>query len=752
MAGVVLSLLGPPSVSSADGRPLAALGAKSLALLAYLACTGRSHTREELAGLLWGESPESEARASLRQVLKQLRDGLGDAVVVGRAQVRLAASVDSDVGQFREALRTDPRRAATFDVPRFLSGFLVRHAPRFEEWLAETRRQLVDEYEGALATLGREAMGGWRWREAVGLADRWQAADPLSEEAAHLGVEALYLSGDRGAARARFEEYRVLLRRETACEPGRALLSLVRRIEADADPAAARPVSDEWYVRAPALESSLVGRAAEWAMLERVWKAVRRGSGRLVLIEGESGVGKSRLVEEFLRRAVADGGTILRGRGVDARTGLPYAPVVEILRDTLTAPGLAGADPDSLTEVARLVPELRHRFEGLPEPAAPADATDGWRLFEGIAQLLLALAAESPVVVWLDDLQWCDADTCQLLRYLGRRLEHTPVLWLFTVTLGELERDAPAARLCRALRAKSDVGGLSLSPLTEAEVWEMIREMGHLSTPTGGRRLAGRLHGITSGNPFYLVELLKTMFAQGLLSLDPVTGAWTSAPSAAERARGELPMSRTVHDVIAARVERLPDLLRDILITIAVAGSGCSAAMLSHVHGISRLRAASLADALVDRRLVVEADRVYGCAHRVIARVVREGLTVSRRREVHRMLALALERASAVSELRSMAADLARHAHRGGEPELAYRFALLAGEEAVRRLAFEEALSWLDLAAGVAASPAEAEAVNRRTADVLGLAGWSEAPPLATAGRLQTREIEREDLDLTVPG
>ncbi len=279
---------------------------------------------------------------------------------------------------------------------------------------------------------------------------------------------------------------------------------------------------------------------------------------------------------------------------------MPYEPVADILREALGAPGLAGASPEWLVEVARLVPELRQRFPSLAEPLRPADSTESWRLFEGIAQLLLALAGERPVAVSIDDLQWCDEDTCNLVRYLIRRLEHAPVLWLGAVTLGEVERDAPAARFCRVLRAKSHADTIELQPLTEEQLWRMIRELGHVSTPTGARRLAARVHRITGGNPFYVIELLKTMLAQGTLAADQNSGEWT-VPAAGVAVSREYPLSQTVQDLIAERIDRLPAELRELLITVAVAGSGGRPDVLSHVHGISRLRAAAMADALVEQ-------------------------------------------------------------------------------------------------------------------------------------------------------
>jgi DNA-binding SARP family transcriptional activator len=751
VAAVRLTLLGSPSVASADGGTLLPqIGAKALALLAYLCLEQGPRSREELAGLLWGESSEIEARASLRQALKQLRAGLGEGIRCGRSTVELVTPVECDAVEFRRRIVREPSMATTMEIPRFLAGFSVRHAPQFDEWVAATRQTLMSQYQHALGTLAREAMGQWRWREAVALADQWLNAEPLSDEAMRIGVEARYLAGDRGAALARFAQYRSALMRETGCEPSRSLLTLIQRVESDAAQATVRPITDEWYARAPTFEANLIGREKEWATLGKAWKGVVKGDSRIVLIEGEPGVGKSRLAEEFLRWIVANGGTVLRGRGYDVQTSIPYEPVVEVLRDALSAPGLAGTAPEWLTEVARLFPELRQRFPGLPLPSIPSDSADGWRLFEGVSQLILALAAERPVAISLDDIQWCDDDSCNLLHYLVRRTEHAPVLWLGTLTLGEFERDASSARLCRALRAKQHASVLSLGSLSEEDLWRMIREMGHVSTPTGARRFASRIFGVTAGNPFYVIELLKTMFSQGLLSVDEESGEWTASAGALGNGGRELPVSQTVHDVIAQRVERLPRELGEVLITIAVAGAGCRTEVLSHVHGISRLHAAALGDALIERRLVVEESRVYRCAHPVMAHVVRDGLTVSRRREVHRTLALALERSMLQGDTGEAAREIARHADRGDEPALAYRFALVSAEAAVQRYAFTEALSWLDLASTNARGSRELDAVNLLTANVLEAAGWSEAPPLTQLGGPVTRELVRDDFDLSL--
>jgi DNA-binding SARP family transcriptional activator len=748
VTGISLTLLGTPTLTIGGAPAVPALGAKPLALLAYLAVEPGAHPREHLASLLWGEHTDAAARASLRQAVMQLRDALGAALHVTRDAVELAGPVLCDVRTFLAAAADDPQAATAFDVPRFLAGLSVRHSPAFDEWASAKREELLRRYRELLAARAREAMGKWQWRDAAAEAARWLAWEPLADDAARLLVESLYLSGDRTAALGRFAEFRDRLQAETSEGPSRALAQLVRKIEADQTARPTRPITDEWYTRAPAFESGLIGRTDELEALRKAWRGVQRGSGRVVLIEGEAGVGKSRLADEFLRWVVAETGTVLRARGYDARAGVPYGPVVEALRDALGAPGLAGADPQWLAEVARLLPELRQRFPGLPEITPPPAPAEAWRLFEAVAQVLLAVAAEQPVAVAVDDLHWCDGDSCNLLHFLTRRLEDAPVLWCATLTLGELQRDAPAARLCRALRVKPRASVVALASLGEQEIWFMIREMGHVSAPTGGRRLASRLYQVTGGNPFYVIELLKTLFAQGWLTTDDASGEWLVGPTPAGTT--DIAMSVSVHDAIAERIESLPPDLHDVLLTIAVAGAGCRASVLSHVHGISRLRGAALADELVERRLVEEKEGIYRCANPVIARVVRDGLTTSRRRELHRAIAMTLEHLTGEGGQGVPPGEIARHAELGGERALAYRQALSASDAARQRYAHEEALTWLDLAAATAAAGPESDAVNRLTAEVLGVAGWREVPASVRRPEPAQGEIERQDLDLPV--
>src|SRR2546430_5577792 len=158
MTGLTLQLLGPPSASVSRAPPGPGMGAaKNLALLAYLALEPGSHSRESLAALLWGESPEHAARASLRQALRRLRAAVGDDLRIGHDTVELRGPVECDVTAFLATAHDHPERAAGFDVPRFLAGLSLRHARGFEEWADLKRRELLRRYEDVLRVATRQA-------------------------------------------------------------------------------------------------------------------------------------------------------------------------------------------------------------------------------------------------------------------------------------------------------------------------------------------------------------------------------------------------------------------------------------------------------------------------------------------------------------------------------------------------------------------------------------------------------------------
>ena len=747
MSVLSLTLCGRVSVEGEGVRAdaAAALSAKALALLAYLAIEERPHTRDELAALLWGDYPDAKAKASLRQALVHLREVLPESIHADRTSVRLVGPVDCDVTRFQRLARESPRTAAERSVVGFLDGLHIRHSPAFDDWADQVRASLMRRSADVLGTASREALAIHQWDDAIRLARRWVSVAPTTAAANATLMEAYLMADDHDGALDAFAWYRAHLAEETGEPPEATVVRLHERIQESAAHASRRrPATEEWYSAAPSFDGSLVGRSAEWETLKRAWAKSAQGRSRVVLVEGDAGVGKSRITADFLRWVTAEGGTVLRGRAYDVRGGVPFGAVIEALRSGIDSPGLAGTDPQWLAEVARVVPELRTRFRALGEGTPPT--ADRWRLFEGVAQVIAALGEEAPVAVLIDDLQWCDADSCTLLHSLIRSLENAPVLWCLTFSPGSVERDAPAARLVRALRASPLTSSLALRPLSEEDVWQLVRGLGRVSAPDGARRLASRIHAVTSGYPFYVIELLKTLFAQGWLTVDPESGEWI-VQAQAQGDTVALESMPTLHEAIAERIHCLPDELSAVLISIAVSARGCRAAVLSHLHGISRLRAAMTGDALVERHLAVEEDGVYRCAHPLIARVVSDALGTTRRREVNRGIAIALELAAADGAVVADPGEIARHAEQGGERALAFRYGMLAAAASEGRGAYEEALTWADFAAGVVGGASDVDEVNRMTARLLESAGLHEAPRSDRAAG-QAGHLAMADLDL----
>lgn len=734
---------------AADGERVP-LPAKCLALLAYLALEPGPHSRDMLGTLLWGDSADNRAHGSLRQALTRLRTTVGTPLVVERRTVALSPDFATDVATFCRLASAGNEESLDVDVPRFLEGLSLPDAEGFTEWAEGTRATLVRRWRAVLVDAARAASARREWPRARVLGDRWQSLEPFSDQAAHFRVEVCYLAGDRDGALSLWRAHRVVRRTSTGAEPSLALRELAARIESApvGKPVPSRGLAVNGQAL-PVFDSPLVGRAAEWQALLAAWDEASAGEARIVLIDGEPGVGRSRLLDDFLRLAAARGATVLLGRAFDAGRDVPYGALRELLRGAIDAPGAAGTDETWLAEVARAVPEVHQRFPGIRESSG--DRVAGRSLLhEGVAQLLLAAADESPLVIAFDDVHWVDGDSCQLLHHLARRLIGAPVLWCATLALGVVARDAPGARFARALGALPSARRLHLAPLSRDEVWALIRSLGRVRHPQGGARLATRAHELTGGNALYIVELLKTLFARGWLAVDPASSEWTFTAGGVDVLEaGE--MFPSVREGVAERVAALPDEEHALLLTIAASDHGCESSLLSYVHGISRLRAAHTADALTERHLVAEADGTYRCAHALIAGVVLDSVGPSRRREVHRMIALALTAAAASVGRAVDPGTVARHAAAGGETAIAHRYALVASEQSAAQDAWDDALAWLDLAASCAETPADTRSASDATDSLLKRAGRPSSVARPHAGGAAIPSIVPGDVDLTGP-
>jgi hypothetical protein len=429
----------------------------------------------------------------------------------------------------------------------------------------------------------------------------------------------------------------------------------------------------EALARAP-----LLGRETEWQALREAWGAVVGGAERVVVVEGEPGIGRTRLLDDLARLIVAARGSMVRLRLGESDASVPHGATARLVRATLDLPAVSGTAGQWLAELARLVPELRDRFPGIPV-VEPASASVGsWRLFEAVGQLLGALAAERPVAILVDDLHWCDAESAAVLATLAGRGRVSRLLWAVTLSAGAAEHDAPGPRLAGALTTGAGGRRVRLRRLDGGEVARLVVSLG-VPAPTDGaserlRALAAAVHAESEGVPGLVAGLLRAARACGALHGDAV-GGW-DAPDGATGLPADLPASlRGVRGAIAARVDRLPDDAREVLGTLALAELPCDLDLLSRMHGMSRLRVASIGDGLVARGLARETEGGYACAHRLVAGVVGERASALWRREAHRALAQLLAQRHPAPVPGTIARAVARHAAAGGDDVLARRYA-----------------------------------------------------------------------------
>ena len=413
-AAVSLHLLGPARISI-DGSPAPAelLWRKHLALLVYLARSPRrARTREHLIGLLWSERDEKSARHSLSEALRVFRRVLGDERVHADVdQVSLAdGAVSLDCDELAAyAAAGDWGAAARLASGEFLEGLSVSDANEFENWMAGERllwrtrsvEALTKWAEGQLATA--ETAG------ARGAALKALELEPTAEPAARAAIRALALDGDRAGALALAERLTAELQDRLGMQPAPETQRLVARVREArvarrvvASPSGARP-------RAP-----LIGRGAELARLTAAWERARVGAPGVVLIEGEPGEGKTRLLEALLDRARLEDATVASCRAVPSDAGVPWTGLGGLLSGGLgTAPGIAGVSGAALQVLGILSPAVEVQY-------TPAESTSGLDPQQAFSAALRSVSDEQPVLLALDDAHDLDAKTAGALPQLAR--------------------------------------------------------------------------------------------------------------------------------------------------------------------------------------------------------------------------------------------------------------------------------------------------------------------------------------------
>jgi DNA-binding CsgD family transcriptional regulator len=441
------------------------------------------------------------------------------------------------------------------------------------------------------------------------------------------------------------------------------------------------------------LSPALIGRAEPLAMLEEHLARSARGQSAFVLLAGDAGVGKTRLLSEFLRRArAAPPAEILIGHCYEEEPAMPYRPIIEALgawsrrRGPNALAGLAGPWAE---DVARLIPELAPS-----RPVLAGDADDPgmkWRLFEGVAQVLRAVPSEPVRIVVFEDLHWSDQSSLELLRSLARSLSAERVLLLGTYRSDELHRRHPLAHWRAQVERERLVSLMMIRPLTRDEVAMMVDGIVGRMTP---ERLVSVIHDHSGGNPFFVEEILKTLVENGELE---------QALHSAQQGRGlggvAIPLS--VRDSVLRRTEGLDQAALEVLRYAAVVGRSFDFELLLDLTGQEEPALLRSIGTLIERQLVVEESREgddqYQFRHALTREAIYEDLLGRERRRMHRAVLQAMERRPRETPNGDLD-RLAYHSLQARELDKAAGYAVQAADQAVRRVAFREAVAHLEVA------------------------------------------------------
>lgn len=729
-------ILGPVE-AYANGHAVALRGDKQRALLAVLLVhANKVVSGEQLIDALWGESLPTNARNALQAHVSQLRrvlDAAGGAPASGELLVtrprgyrlelppeRLdAARFELLLAQGRRALQGgEAERAAELlraglglwrgpalaDVA--LEAFAQVHAARLEELRLEATETRI----AADLQLGRHA-------ELVGELETLTQAEPLREGLRAQLMLALYRSGRQAEA---LEVYRATRRRlvdELGIEPSASLRQLHSAI-LDQDPALQPGGSAEsaspraQHSAEHATSRGFVGRERELRELLAALDAASTGGGGLVLLGGEAGIGKSRLVRELAWLARARGVRPEWGRCWEESGAPPYAPWTQILRALLlddTALSIAEGWRRDVTVLAQLVPELREATVEVPDPPGVHPDAARLRMFDAVARVIRAAAAKQPLLLVVDDIVTADVPSLLMLRYVAGELPDARALVVATYRDTDLASHPAAAAALAELTREPATRRLSLSGLSAPETAQLVELCCGAAAPEA---VSAAVHEKTEGNPLFVSELVRLLAAEGRLA---VLASERGAP---------LRLPPGIRQAIAVRTARLSEPCQRVLAIASALGREFAIEPLALVSGVDAGSLAELLDQALAAGILVEATPPGSLrfSHALVADTLYDGLSPARRARVHAAIAAALQEVYG-EHVDAHLAELAHHYARAGATAPAGRsveYAQRAAQYADAMLAYEDSARLYTLALDCIAAQAPGDA-ERRLEILLGL-------------------------------
>ena len=440
-----------------------------------------------------------------------------------------------------------------------------------------------------------------------------------------------------------------------------------------------------------------VGRNSEYGLLIGLIARLTAGPGYTALIEGEPGIGKSRLLREVARYATGQELPTLATNCYEIERATPYQPVIDLVTqalDRVSAAALRDLSPVSLAELAALVPEIGERFADLPQLSNDFPEARQARLSRAVDQLLEASRGGRPLVLMVDDIQWADDASAQVLHYLARHAVQRAVLVIFAYRDEAIDSDERFAQLLESFRRDSDARRVPLARLSYADTESLVAALSDANL--GAPDLAERLHRETEGNPFFLMSILQSL-SEGETQLEPRTNA----------AAGLLPDA--LRAAVRVRLGHVPKEIRPILETAAVLGRRFDFDMLLDVTHEPEAQLLDGLELLVRRRLLREESEggVYDFCHDKLREVVYRDIGGARRRRLHQSVAAALERLGE-DATHERDAQLAEHYDRAHAWSKALHYLILAAEHSQKLFAMRDALHWLDRAVALAEQHPEA--------------------------------------------
>ncbi|WNG27352.1 AAA family ATPase [Cystobacter fuscus] len=635
--GWAARVLGLAHLESPEGRQVR-LERRAAVMLAYLGLEGPS-SKFVVASLLWPDSPPTTIRANMRQLLRRLRllcDGV-ELVEATSERLALVPGLRLDVARLKAAAgaRAHPQVleiARSSGSGSLLSGVELEDCDELSRWL-DGARTAVEEWVRAARQQGvTQAMAREDWNTASTLVHAWLQQEPESEQAGRHLIQLHYLQGDRDAALAAFERLRATLSRELDVDPMPETLALVRQIEkgtgvrpsSPSAPGAPLPLS----VRRPPV---LAGREAAWRELEEGFAA-----SQLVFINGEPGVGKSRLVEEF----AASKGRWVKLEGRFGDQAIPFASQARAFRLHMSHRPEVILPEWVRTELSRILPEL-----GGERPPPMASEADELRFYDANVEAMRLLMDGYRVVI-TDDVQYWDSASSRVFTYAFERLmdsstdaAHAP-RFIDCYRRGELP---PYSE--NSVRQLVDTGRarlIELGPLSEEQVRQLLAG---LELP-GAEAHADALARYTGGNPLYILETLKH-----LIETDGLRKDWPH----------RLPPPGRVGPLLQRRLERLSPRALQSAQLAALAGPFFRTSLVSEVLELSATeRLAALAELEAAQVLVGER-----FSHDLVEEAIRASVSPIAARELHARLAAVLEHSQAPAQI------LSHHWREAGELERA---------------------------------------------------------------------------------